>query len=170
MERDFGMAPTDRLTADDVIALLDLAPLPGEGGLFRQTYVRTGEISTTAILYLVTPTSFSALHRLEHDELFHVYLGDACRMVTFREGEFPATTVLGSDIRAGQRVQHLVPAGTWQGTRLVEGGSWALLGTTMTPGFDPAGFELASNALLDGVSREAADLLRPYLPAALGRP
>lgn len=156
------------LTADEVIALLDLAPLAGEGGFFRQTYIRTGEVSTTAILYLVTPTSFSSLHRLDHDELFHVYLGDPCRMMTFRDGETPAETILGNDLRAGQRIQHLVPAGTWQGTRLVEGGAWALLGTTMTPGFNPAGFEAATDALLDGLSSDIATMLRPYLPSSLG--
>lgn len=156
------------LTAAEVIALLDLAPLEGEGGYFRQTYVRTDEVSTTAIFYLVTPDSFSSLHRLDHDELFHMYLGDPCRMVTFRDGEAPTETILGHDLRAGQRLQHLVPAGTWQGTRLVEGGAWALLGTTMTPGFDPAGFEGASDALLDDLSPEIATLLRPYLPSSLG--
>ena len=156
------------LTADEVIALLDLAPLAGEGGFFRQTYIRTGEVSTTAIFYLVTPTSFSSLHRLDHDELFHVYLGDPCRMVSFRDGETPTETILGSDLRAGQRIQHLVPAGTWQGTRLVEGGSWALLGTTMTPGFDPAGFEAPTDAMLDGFPPDVAGLLVPFLPSSLG--
>ncbi|MGB3327879.1 MAG: cupin domain-containing protein [Thermomicrobiales bacterium] len=155
------------LTAAEVIALLDLAPLAGEGGLFRQTYVRTGEVSTTAILYLVTPETFSSLHRLTHDELFHVYLGDPCRMVTFRDQEAPVETILGGDLRAGQQVQHLVPAGTWQGTRLVDGGAWALLGTTMTPGFDPDGFEPGHDDLLLGYSPEIVALLRPYLPSAL---
>ncbi|MGC4107136.1 MAG: cupin domain-containing protein [Thermomicrobiales bacterium] len=162
------MTASSPLTADDVIALLDLAPLPEEGGYFRQTHVRTGDGSTTAIFYMVTPTSFSSLHRLNHDELFHVYLGDPCRMVTFRDGEPPAETILGRDLRAGQRIQHLVPAGTWQGTRLVEGGAWALLGTTMTPGFDPAGFEGATDAMLDGLSPEIATVIRPYLPSSLG--
>lgn len=157
------------LTADEVIALLDLAPLEGEGGFFRQTYVRNDGVSTTAILYLVTPDSFSSLHRLSHDELFHAYLGDPCRMLTFRDGDLPVETILGGDLRGGQRIQHLVPAGTWQGTRLVEGGAWALLGTTMTPGFDPAGFEGASDAILAGLSPEIATLLRPYLPSSLGK-
>lgn len=162
------MGERNGLRADEVTALLDLVPLPGEGGMFRQTYLRLGDVSTTAILYLVTPTSFSSLHRLTHDELFHVYLGDPCRMVMFRDEEAPAEIILGGDLRAGQRVQHLVPAGTWQGTRLVDGGEWALLGTTMTPGYDPAGFELATDALLNGLSAETTALLRPYLPSALG--
>jgi hypothetical protein len=49
---------------------------------------------------------------------------------------------LGSDLAARLRPQAVVPAGVWQGSRLVPGGSFALLGTTMTPGFDRADLEL----------------------------
>ena len=74
-------------------------------------------------------------------------------------------TILGPDLRGGMIVQRLVPAGAWQGTRLVPGGRFALLGTTMTPGFDPGGFELASRedlADLDpGVRARAEPFLAP---------
>jgi hypothetical protein len=53
---------------------------------------------------------------------------------------------LGADLVAGERPQAVVPAGTWQGARLVAGGRWALLGTTVTPGFDAADFELGRRA------------------------
>ena len=139
------------LTADEIIALLGLSPLEGEGGFFRQTWVRpappgrdTNAPEATAILYLVTPESFSALHRLRHDELFHFYLGDPCEQLVILPDGTVEEMVLGPDLRASMRVQRLVPAGAWQGTRLAPGGRFALLGTTMTPGFDPGGFELAS--------------------------
>ncbi|MGB3306615.1 MAG: cupin domain-containing protein [Thermomicrobiales bacterium] len=155
------------ITAEELIALLDLQPLPGEGGYFRQTYIRESTGAdvplTTAILYLVTPDSFSGLHRLTHDELFHVYLGHPCEMVTFRDGGDVRFTTLGSDLRAGMTVQHLVPAGTWQGTRLVPGGQFALLGTTMTPGYDPAGFELATPDVLSKLPVEDQERVRPFL-------
>ncbi|HEU0164728.1 MAG TPA: cupin domain-containing protein [Thermomicrobiales bacterium] len=162
---------TELKTAEDVITLLDLQPLPGEGGFFRQTYVRSstdpdGPPETTAIYYLVTPDSFSGLHRLGHDELFHFYLGDPCEMVTYIDGEQPEIIVLGQDLGAGMTVQHLVPAGTWQGTRLRDGGRFALMGTTMTPGFDPRGFELASPDLLAGVPDVAAEQLSRFLAHA----
>jgi predicted cupin superfamily sugar epimerase len=139
------------LTADEIITLLGLSPLEGEGGYFRQTWVRPappGRTSdapeATAILYLVTPESFSALHRLPHDELFHFYLGDPCEQVVIHSDGTVEPAMLGPDLRAGMQVQRLVPAGAWQGTRLAPGGRFALLGTTMTPGFDPGGFELAT--------------------------
>ena len=158
--------PAD-LTAEELIALLDLQPLPGEGGYFRQTYVResTGDNAplTTAILYLITPDSFSGLHRLTHDELFHVYLGDPCEMVTFGDDGDVRFTTLGSDLRAGMAIQQLVPAGTWQGTRLLPGGRFALLGTTMTPGYEPAGFELAPSDVLSVLSADDRARVRPFL-------
>ena len=145
--------PTD-LTAEDVIALLDLAPLAGEGGFFRQTWIRPAEAAVerepdgTCIYYLVTPDSFSALHRLRHDEIFHFYLGDPCRMSLIAPDGTVREVTLGHDLRAGMQVQQIVPAGHWQATRLVEGGRFALLGTTMTPGFHPSGFELAQAEVL----------------------
>ena len=158
--------PAD-LTAEELVALLDLQPLPGEGGFFRQTYAleSTGADAplTTAILYLVTPDSFSGLHRLTHDELFHVYLGDPCEIVTFRQGGDVRFTTLGSDLCAGMSIQHLVLAGTWQGTRLVPGGRFALLGTTMTPGYDPKGFELATPDVLSMLSSDDRARVRPFL-------
>ncbi|MHC4346778.1 MAG: cupin domain-containing protein, partial [Planctomycetota bacterium] len=39
-------------------------------------------------------------------------------------------------------IQATVPAGTWQGCFLNEGGRFALMGTTLAPGFESADFEL----------------------------
>ncbi|MGH9344113.1 MAG: cupin domain-containing protein, partial [Terriglobia bacterium] len=55
---------------------------------------------------------------------------------------------LGSDLMKGQHVQLIVPAGVWQGTRLVDGGKVALLGCTVTPGFDFADYRSANYAEL----------------------
>ena len=163
------MGITDRMTSGEVVELLDLAPLEGEGGLFRQTWINPGpdtasEPIGTAILYLITPDTWSALHRLTRDEVFHFYLGDACEMVMAKENSGVRTARLGQDIRSGQAVQHVVPAGWWQGTQLAPGGSWALLGTTMAPGFTLEGFELASGSTLDAFSSEGRKHLCRYLP------
>jgi predicted cupin superfamily sugar epimerase len=156
-----------RMTAADVVEHFALQPLAGEGGYFRQTWIAAAEAGAplgTAILYLVTPDSWSALHRLRFDEVFHFYLGDPCRMVMAPPDGNPRELRLGHDILAGQRVQHVVPAGWWQGTQLAPGGSWALLGTTMAPGFHPDAVELASEASLGEYPPETRALLAPYLP------
>ena len=155
------------LTANDVITALNLEPLDGEGGFFRQTWILPGEDSGaplgTAIVYLITPESFSALHRLDADEIFHFYLGDPCEQIVIDAQGNLSTATLGHDILAGHQVQTIVPKGTWQGTKLVEGGRWALLGTTMTPGFHLEGFELASRKDLSSLTIEVARRATGYL-------
>jgi predicted cupin superfamily sugar epimerase len=134
-------------TAQEIIAVLGLAPLPVEGGWYRETYrcgvrLAGGKSASTAIYYLLTPETFSALHRLSADEVFHFYTGDPVQMVQLgpQAGQ-GRVVVLGGDVLAGQVPQVVVPAGVWQGSALVEGGAYALLGTTMAPGFDPGDYE-----------------------------
>ena len=145
------------MTAKELISFLGLAPLPEEGGYFRETWRSpvsvapgvtplryTSEKSLgTAIYYLLSsdPDSFSALHRLPTDEIYHFYLGDPVEMLLLAPDGSGRRVTLGHDLAAGQHVQFVVPSGTWQGTRLVAGGSYALMGTTMSPGFDPADYQ-----------------------------
>lgn len=140
------MKSREGLTAEQVIAALGLIPLSEEGGLVRETYrseVKTedGEAAGTAIFYLLRGNSFSHLHRLTGDEMYHFYLGDPVELVELLPDGTMKKTVLGSDITVGECLQHLVPAGNWQGSRLKDGGSFALLGTTMCPGYRPEGYE-----------------------------
>jgi predicted cupin superfamily sugar epimerase len=136
------------MTADEVIELLKLQPHPVEGGYFRETYrcadslVRNGgrRSISTAIYYLLTPKTVSALHRLPGDEVFHFYAGDPVRMLQLWPNGSTRTLVLGTDLKAGQVPQLVVPGGVWQGSVLVDGGAWALLGATMAPGFDYADY------------------------------
>jgi len=103
----------------------------------------------TAIYYLLEAGTFSEMHVLASDEIFHFYFGDPVEMLQLHEdGRGSAVFTLGGDLSAGQNVQLVVPAGVWQGTRLVEGGKVALLGCTVTPGFDFADYRGGSYAEL----------------------
>ena len=143
-----------KLSVDDVIRTLHLSPLPQEGGLFRETYRSPITLSggrrslSTAIYYLITPEHFSTLHRVRGDEIFHFYLGDPVEMLLLRADGSGESVVLGSDLAAGMRPQVVVPGGVWQGSRLGAGGSLALLGTTMAPGFHIDDFETGTRAAL----------------------
>ena len=122
----------------------------------------------TAIYYLLTPDSFSAMHRLPGDEVFHFYLGDPVEMLELHPDGSATTTVLGSDPRT-MRLQHVVLGGTWQGTRLVAGGAWALLGCTVAPGFDYADYEAGTGDLMNeypGHAELIAQRLRDRAPGA----
>jgi uncharacterized protein len=138
----------------DLMRLLDLKPHPEEGGYFVETYRSDERLPAgtlprcagtravaTAIYFLVTPGAHSALHRLPTDELFHFYLGDPVEMLQLRPDGTARVRVLGTDLEAGMRPQVVVPRGTWQGSRLRPGGRYALLGTTMAPGFEPSDYE-----------------------------
>jgi uncharacterized protein len=95
---------------------------------------------STAIYYLLTPASFSAIHKVPGDEMFHFYGGDPVEMLELHPDGSSRTIILGLEISKGMKFQHNVAGGVWQGSRLLSGGEYALLGTTMAPGFDYADF------------------------------
>lgn len=140
------------MTAEEIKALLRLEPHPIEGGFFRRTYTSPGTVElargtraqSTAIYYLLEPGTFSEMHCLASDEIFHFYLGDPVEMLQLYEDGRSARFILGPDLAAGQHLQLVAPAGIWQGTRLIAGGKVALLGCTVTPGFDFADYRNAS--------------------------
>ena len=139
-------------TAAQLIEHLRLEPLTFEGGYFRQAYVAQESIAAnalparyggarnfgSAIYYLLTSEadSFSALHSLKTDEIYHFYLGDPVEMLLLYPDGRGERIVLGPEVLGGQHVQLVAPRGVWQGSRLISGGSFALMGTTMAPGFD----------------------------------
>jgi len=149
-------------TVETLCALLGLVPHPIEGGFFTETYrspdllpgdalparYRGARAAATAIYYLLTPETFSAMHRLGSDEIFHFYLGDPVEMLQLAPDGSHRVVVIGPDLEAGQRPQVVVPRGVWQGARLRPGGRLALLGTTVAPGFDYADYEIGGRAAL----------------------
>jgi predicted cupin superfamily sugar epimerase len=142
--------------AAELIARLHLQPLPHEGGFFARTWTSretlpNGRPLGTAIYFLLTPESFSALHRLDADELWHFHGGDRTEHVqlTLDDPRQPLRlTTLGNNPAAGEIPQLSVPAGTCQGARLTSTAhhGWALVSCTMSPGWDENGFELCSRA------------------------
>lgn len=143
------------LSAEEVIKLLNLKPHPKEGGFFAETYrsgisfpaaslpaaYRGDRSASTAIYYLLTPTTFSEMHRVATDEVFHFYAGGPVEMLQLWPDGSSRVVILETDLAAGHRPQLAVPAGIWQGSRLLPGGDWALLGATVAPGFDYADYE-----------------------------
>jgi len=165
------------MDAREIIKLLDLQPHP-EGGFFRETYrssetIRRGALPprygssrnlSTAIYYLLTPDSFSMLHRVKSDELFHFYLGDPVTMLQLHPGGRAETITLGQDVAAGRRLQVVVPAGVWQGSFLSDGGRFALMGCTVAPGFDFDDFELGERKELIAQYPDHAALIERLTP------
>lgn len=131
--------PVNPTTADEIVELLDLAPLPDEGGLYRRTH---HDGWSTAIYFLVTSGEFSAMHRLGGPELWHFYAGAPVSMLLLHPDGTATEPVLGTDLHAGQRPQQMVEAGVCMGASTT--GDWSLLGTTMAPPFTEVSLEFPS--------------------------
>jgi len=163
-----------KITAREVIDMLGLTPHPEEGGFFREGHRSAETLSadvlperygsarchSTAIYYLLTPETYSHMHRLETDEVFHFYLGDPCEMLHLHPDGRGETVLLGQDLAAGQRPQVVVPRGVWQGMRLVPGGAFALMGCTVAPGFEYEDYAHGARTELLGQYPDFAELIR----------
>lgn len=168
--------PTPDLTAADVIRLLELEPLPVEGGYFRPTYRGPLQLPTallppgstlersitSAIYYLLTADTISRLHRLPTDEMWHFYMGDPVGLHIFQPYVDYTKFYLGHDLVQGQTVQAVVPAHSWFGARLLVGEQegqppvfhsglrpstgWALMACTLAPAYSDEDFSLPDPA------------------------
>jgi predicted cupin superfamily sugar epimerase len=172
------------MTANEVKKILGLAPHPCEGGYYIRTY-ESGEMlpaeafadgrytgprhTATAIYYLLEPGTFSEMHCLKSDEMFHFYAGDAVEMLQLHADGRGSTVIIGNRLGEGERPQVVVPRGVWQGSRLADGGAWALLGCTVSPGFEFADYRTATREELcarwPGFERQICLLTRPAATA-----
>jgi uncharacterized protein len=132
------------MTAEEVVARLGMKPHP-EGGFYRETFrdapPEGGRGASTAIYYLLREGDSSAWHRVrDAAEVWHHYAGSPLEL-RLSEGRGRTVVRLGSDLAAGEEPQAVVPAGVWQSARPL--GGWVLVGCTVAPGFEFAGFEMA---------------------------
>ncbi len=157
-------------TVEQLISHFQLEPLPVEGSLFRQTWRATDTIHDVAtssayaadkpagtciiVMFTADPDSFSTMHRLPTDEIWHFYLGDPIELLLLHADGRSERVVMGQDVLNGQRVQFVVPRGVWMGAYLLPGGAYAVFGNTMAPGFTSPDFE--------GVERETLIAQYPH--------
>jgi predicted cupin superfamily sugar epimerase len=150
-----------------LIQALELAPHP-EGGYYRETFRaaplpfelpgRGSRAASTAIYFLLGSGDFSAFHRVRSDEVWHHYLGVPLELHCLDPEQGHECVRLGSDLRAGERPQYVVPAGVYQGARPAAPG-FSLCGCTVAPGFDFADFELPPRGVLVDLFPAFAGLL-----------
>jgi len=143
------------MTAEEVKKMLGLMPHPREGGWYVRTYEASEFVDVdarydglrrtgTAIYYLLEPGTFSEMHVLESDEIFHHYMGGTVEMLQLWPDGTSKRVVIGKDLSAGERPQVVVQRGVWQGSRLAQEEGWALLGCTVSPGFEFADYKSGS--------------------------
>lgn len=140
--------------AEDIVKRLALSPHP-EGGFYRETWRSpltlrdlphgAARQASTAIYFLLPAGTFSALHRVASDEVWHHYGGDPLDLHELDDAGKHTVVRLGLDLGHGQLPQHVVPGGRWQAAEPV-GDRYTLCGCTVAPGFDFVDFEMPSRA------------------------
>jgi uncharacterized protein len=130
--------------AGRVIAALGLAPHP-EGGCYRETFrdaaPQGGRAASTAIYYLLREGEVSRWHRIDAVEIWHWYGGAPLLLSLSASGRAVESIRLGGAVLAGEQPQVVVPRQVWQSAQSL--GAWSLVGCTVAPGFEFAGFEMA---------------------------
>ncbi|MDO4565198.1 MAG: cupin domain-containing protein [Clostridia bacterium] len=137
------------MTAQEIKRIFNLIPLEKEGGFYQKTYksakilprgVVDGETTERtacgAIYFLMEASSNNRLHRNKSDEIYNFYLGDTLLFTMLHPDGRAETVRLGTDYANGEVSQLVVPGGSWQGSRLAPGGSFAFMGTMMAPEYD----------------------------------
>src|SRR5213079_793949 len=139
----------DAATAEEIRTLLNLDPHP-TCGFVRLTFtskqsIPAGALASpladarplgSALYFMVTPAAPVKLHRIRNDQLYHYYLGDPLEVLLLRgKGE---RIIVGPDLRAGHRVQLLIPGNTFHTARIIGAKRWFLGASTEWPGVVPA--------------------------------
>lgn len=146
---------TEQAEVRRLVEAYSLSPHP-EGGYYAESYRAKETVATpagprsasTAIYFLLPAGTKSRLHRIKSDEVWHFYLGGPLRIIQISPEGRVAEVVLGRDAAVGQRLQHVVPAGTWFGALPEPESAFSFVGCTVAPGFDFADFELGETAAL----------------------
>src|SRR4051812_42191626 len=162
----------DDVTADEILKLLDLQP-NATCGFVRVSFLSKNGISKgglpvpfedqrplgSALYFMVTSGAPVRLHRIRNDQLYHYYLGDPIETILLHaDGSFEKI-VVGPDLRAGQRLQLLIPGNTFHTARLLGRQRWFLGASTEWPGVIPADVELGElEELASKYPAVAADL------------
>lgn len=166
------------MTKEAIIEKFGMIPLDVEGGMWKAMFRsdeilpdgllpgRRGEHSLYgSILYLLMGSSVSRMHRLATDEIWHFYFGSPCELLVLAPDGSGYTERLGQDVLGGETVTAMVPRGHWQGVRLAgqnDSEAFALLGTTMAPGYEASDYEDGSEDLL-GLYPDFAEQIEPLL-------
>jgi predicted cupin superfamily sugar epimerase len=157
--------------ARELIRAYRMRLLPGEDTYVCELYrsAQTGADGLSALsaiygLYCTDPPSHSNFHRLTRDEVWSHYEGDPIELFLLYPDGQTRRVVLGPRAEEGQVYQFTVPAGVWQGGRLVPGGVYALYGCTVAPAFTPECFRLGSRRELSGQYPSLAEVIAALSP------
>lgn len=149
------------LSVNELVKHFNMLPHP-EGGYYKETY-RCNELIdhnalpqrfvgdrsfSTAIYFLLEKGNFSCFHKIQSDECWHFYAGQALLVYVLHNNGELQTITLGKNIVNGEVFQAVVPAGCWFASEPAPNSEFSFVGCTVAPGFDFADFELAKAEVL----------------------
>ncbi|AUP78239.1 cupin domain-containing protein [Flavivirga eckloniae] len=160
---------------EKIVSKLQLQPHP-EGGYFKEVYRSNGVINkenlgvgfsgqrnyATSIYFLLTSDSFSAFHRIKQDEIWHFYKGSPIKLHMISDDGKYSNTIIGNDIEEGQNPQFVVKAQDWFAAEVIDKNAYALVGCTVSPGFDFNDFELPERDVLISKYPEHKDIVTAF--------
>ncbi|AFH49626.1 Hypothetical protein IALB_1920 [Ignavibacterium album JCM 16511] len=144
-----------------------------EGGYYREIY-RAGEMFftetipakklnkkniSTSIYFLLSGRDKSLFHRLKSDEIWHFY--DGCDVVLYMIDENGKLNKVQLG-KGSEEFQFVIPKNHWFAAELVDKNSFALVGCTVSPGFDFKDFELAERDKLVNKFPEHEKLIKKF--------
>ncbi|MFN3604921.1 MAG: cupin domain-containing protein [Leptonema sp. (in: bacteria)] len=141
----------------ELISYLNLIPHP-EGGFYRESYRSNHKIDKnslknhdltkkeyrntfTLIYYLLVKEDVSVFHKLKSEEIWHFYLGSPIKLHLLNENtQKYESVILGNNFH----YHYVIPDNIWFAAEVVNKNSFALVGCTVSPGFEFEDFELGS--------------------------
>jgi uncharacterized protein len=142
-----------------------------EGGYFKEIY-RASEMFfidapkkslkrnvSTSIYFLLDGSQVSKFHRLKSDELWHFYDGTAVKVYIIDAKGKLTEILLGRKTENGELFQVVIKKNSWFAAEVVNKRSFALIGCTVSPGFDFSDFELAGRETLSKQFPNLKDLI-----------
>lgn len=155
-------------TAQDWIQKLNLLPHP-EGGYYKEIYRSDEEVGaevlpgnrsgirsmSTAIYFLLKGNDFSAFHRIKSDEIWHFYAGASLIIYAIDEEGMLTEYPLHNEIP-----MQIIPKNNWFAAELKDKNSFALVGCTVSPGFDFDDFEMGDRGLLQKEFSQYSEIIQ----------
>lgn len=139
---------------DEIIKRIELIPHP-EGGYYREIYRSEEKIDinhlperfngarsfSTSIYYMLVKEQISVFHKLKSDEIWHFYYGSPLFIHLLDTKSGYNKLKLGNNLLDGEIPQFIIPKETFFAAEVVDKKSFALIGCTVSPGFEFADFE-----------------------------
>lgn len=133
-----------------------------EGGYYREVYrseesipanllsvrYRGSRNLATSIYFLLHGHEFSCFHKIQSDETWHFYQGSTLELFVLDADGNLMRHLMGHNLDQGENLQLTILRNHWFAARVIDRGSYALVGCTVAPGFHFDDFELAERSKL----------------------